>query len=291
MANDAVYAAITDQLLAEMDKGVAPWRREWTISGGERHRNATSNRPYSGINPFILDMVAGVNGYSDPRWITFKQAAKLGGKVKRGEKGTAVSHVNRGERLDTENLDENGKPKLIIWSSYGYHRLFNVEQVENHGLSELVAPTDTFSPRDEAEKILSGYKDGPGVSFGGDRAFYSPRTDNVRLPLRGSFETEDAYYSTHFHENIHSTGHPSRLSRFDLDATLPRFGSEDYSFEELIAEFGAAFLCGKSGISNTIPQSASYIDNWASVLRKDRKMLIRAASRAQAAADHILGGE
>jgi antirestriction protein ArdC len=68
------------------------------------------------------------------------------------------------------------------------------------------------------------------------------------------------------------------------------FGDEIYSKEELVAEMGAAMLCGVAGIDNsTIENSASYIDSWFRALKKESRLVLQAAAQAQKAADYILG--
>jgi antirestriction protein ArdC len=68
------------------------------------------------------------------------------------------------------------------------------------------------------------------------------------------------------------------------------FGSTNYSKEELIAEMGAAFLCGYTGIGNTtIDNSAAYIASWLTRLRNDSTLVVHAAAQAQKAVDFILG--
>ena len=109
------------------------------------------------------------------------------------------------------------------------------------------------------------------------------------LPHLSQFESADEYYAVLFHELAHNaTGAPRRLNRF-AEAEGDRV--EKYSFEELVAEFGAAFLCGFAGIQNpdTEAMQASYIEGWARVFRQDSRILIRAASAAQRAADYIRG--
>ena len=79
----------------------------------------------------------------------------------------------------------------------------------------------------------------------------------------------------------------SRLHRTTL-TDLCLFGSRAYSQEELVAEMGAAYLCGVCGIENvTIDNSAAYLQSWMQVLRNDPTMLVRAAAQAQKAADYI----
>ena len=69
------------------------------------------------------------------------------------------------------------------------------------------------------------------------------------------------------------------------------FGSETYSKEELTAEIGAAFLCTKTKISNqkTLTNSKAYIQSWIKVLEKNPKWILSASSKAQKAAEFILG--
>src|SRR5580704_18512488 len=99
------------------------------------------------------------------------------------------------------------------------------------------------------------------------RASYCPSTDTVAMPARSAFLAAEEYYSTLFHEITHSTGHPSRLGREGILNHNP-FGSDDYSKEELVAEMGAAMLCGVAGIeSHTIDNSAAYLQSWISRLR------------------------
>ena len=109
------------------------------------------------------------------------------------------------------------------------------------------------------------------------------------MPARELFAGPEAYYATLFHELTHSTGHASRLGR---DGIMERhsFGDADYSREELIAEMGAAMLCGVTGISPAVlDNSAAYLANWIQVLKGDSKLLVSAASAAQKAADYIRG--
>ena len=58
----------------------------------------------------------------------------------------------------------------------------------------------------------------------------------------------------------------------------------------MVAEIGAAMLCGVAGIDNsTIENSAAYVGSWLRKLKDDKKLVVQAAGQAQKAADHILG--
>ena len=121
----------------------------------------------------------------------------------------------------------------------------------------------------------------------GDRAFYCPSDDTITLPLLAQYHETSEYYSTAFHELIHSTGHSKRLNRLDKTAF---FGSETYSKEELIAEIGAAELVNQAGLetASSFRNSAAYIQNWLSVLRNDKRFIISAAGKAEKAVNLIL---
>jgi antirestriction protein ArdC len=104
-----------------------------------------------------------------------------------------------------------------------------------------------------------------------------------------ALQSSEAYYTTLYHELTHATGHKSRLNRNGI-AEPSRFGSQSYAREELVAEMGAAFLCGHTGIDPaTIEQSASYVDSWLRRLRDDRKLVVTAAAQAQKRATTFSG--
>jgi antirestriction protein ArdC len=107
--------------------------------------------------------------------------------------------------------------------------------------------------------------------------------------MRERFERAESYYATLFHELVHATGHESRLNRVTLTEKAG-FGSNPYCKEELIAEMGAAFLCGQAEIAErTIDNSAAYLNGWLDQLRSDKTLIVQAAAQAQKATDFILG--
>ncbi len=165
--------------------------------------------------------------------------------------------------------------------------VFNLEQVE--GLSR---PADDLPPVNRlqvAELMFDAMPDQPEIVHAlNAQPAYSPRLDRISLPHLSQFESADEYFATLAHESVHATGAEKRLNRF---AAVEGDRFERYSFEELVAEFGAAFLCGFAGIDNRGTQAlqASYIEGWARVFRQDSRILLRAASAAQRAADYIRG--
>jgi antirestriction protein ArdC len=129
----------------------------------------------------------------------------------------------------------------------------------------------------------------PAIKDGFTKAFYSLREDYVGMPAREQFSRNEEYHATLFHELVHSTGHESRLNRSTL-AEQASYGSDPYCKEELIAEIGAAFLCGQAEISERmIDNSAAYVAEWLKRMKDDKKLIVHAAAQAQRAADFVLG--
>jgi len=276
-----VYQIVTDKIITLLESGTVPWRKPWSAGSGIP-KNLISKKEYRGINVFLLSATP----YSSPYWLTYRQADQLHGHIRKGEKSSLVVFW---KMLDN-STDEDTGPTNTKKPMLRYYNLFNWEQCE--GISAPVDPEATvnpFTPIERAEQITAGYKDRPEISYGGNRASYTPVSDRIRMPNEYTFNNSEAFYNVFFHELSHSTGHKSRLARKEV-MERNEFGSADYSAEELCAELSASFLCAHAGISNqTIEQSAAYIDGWLSVLKKDKRMITVAAARAQAAADHILG--
>ena len=274
------YQEITDRIIAALERGTVPWRTPWRARG---HRNARSQRPYRGVNTLVLQTAALERGWSDPRWLTYRQARAAGGHVRRGEHGTRVVLWKWIEKPDPEEPGQVKRFPLIRLYS-----VFNVAQCEGVRLPRPQAE-ECCDPLERAEAVIAGYREGPAILHDSESAYYVPERDEVHLPPRESFGDAHGYYATLFHELAHSTGHPCRLAREGY-RTAARFGSERYSREELVAEFGAAFVGGEAGIDpSRVEQSAAYIASWLRVLDDDRRLVVVAAGQGQRASDHILG--
>lgn len=279
MSKATVYEIVTERIIAALEKGVVPWQMPWRTSGGGMPKNLISKKDYRGVNIFLL----GAQGYASPWWLTFNQAkAKCGkdGGVRKGEKGTPV--------IFWKVLDKKGgKPgeKSFILR---YYTVFNASQVDGLELPESTeAPALTFNPIEQCEKIVRSYKTVPAIDHGGSRAYYIPSFDRICMPEKDTFNGVEEYYSTLFHELTHSTGHEDRLKRDGIMNPI-QFGSHEYSFEELVAECGSAFLCAQAGIlDHTLDNSAAYIANWVKKLKSEPKWVVEAASKAAKAADYI----
>lgn len=278
-----VHQIITDRIIELLKKGTVPWQKPW--QGGEQlPRNLVSKKPYRGVNVFLLHAMS----YESPYWLTYKQAQELGGNVKHGEHATPVVFW---KWLDKTDDDGNVKQVPML----RYYSVFNASQCE--GIEKHLPATSTttaqHNPIPEAEAIVANMPKRPDIRHGQGRAYYSPGLDFVGMPVKESFKSSEGYFDTLFHELTHSTGHESRLARKGVSGTEGNwgsFGSGLYAKEELVAEMGAAFLCGHVGIvDRTIDNSAAYIASWLQRLSDDPKLVVNAAAQAQKAADFILG--
>jgi antirestriction protein ArdC len=279
-----VYAIITDRIIALLQKGVVPWHKPWQ-GGLLSPRNLVSGKEYRGVNVFLLHAMS----YQSPFWLTYKQAHELGGQVRRGEKSCPVVFW---KWLDVDET-EAGQNRRVPFLRY--YSVFNVAQCE--GIDQFI-PTLEYSRRShqaitEAERLVAAMPKRPEIKPGLSQAFYSPSGDFVGMPSPEQFKSGEDYYSVLFHELTHATGHASRLNRKGAggtDGQWSSFGSQSYSKEELVAEMGAAFLCGYAGIvERTLDNSAAYIGSWLQKLKNDSRLVVQAAAQAQKAADFIIG--
>lgn len=271
--NEKIYSMVTDRILEMLNQGNIPWHKPWKTG---YPKNMISKKEYQGINHFLLSCAP----YSSPLWLTYNQAKEKGGNIRKGEKGFPVIFWKQ------IPVEKDGVKKTIPFLRYS--TVFNLEQTEGIEIPENEKVNNDFSPIEKAENIVSEMPLKPLMKNEGNRAFYSPATDSITVPVKETFDSPEFYYSVLFHEMAHATGHSSRLCREGVTNTN-FFGSHEYSKEELVAEFTASFLCGVAHIEKeTMSNSAAYIDGWAKKIKSDHKLVIEAASKAQKAANFIL---
>jgi antirestriction protein ArdC len=273
--HNTVYDIITERVIALLEQGTVPWQKPFNVKRGFP-RNLVSKKPYRGINVFLLHAMH----FESPCWLTFNQAKQFGAHIRKGEKACPVVFWKQLE-VEDKNTHEIEKVPMLRF----YH-VWNIAQID--GLNDLPDPTPMV-PTTKPAEIVANMPQCPEIKFGMAKAFYNPSGDFVGMPNRERFTSEDNFYNVIFHELCHSTGSKERLNRPTVTEDND-FGSEEYSKEELIAEMGAAFLCGQAGIvERTLDNSAAYLQNWLEALKNDRKLIVQAAAQAQKAADFILG--
>jgi len=283
----SLYTDVTNRIIAELEEGRLPWVQPWSAEHLSAPlglpKNAATGRAYSGINILILWDAAAEHIRSTQRWLTFKQAQKLGGTVRKGEKGVTVCYADRfTPKTEIERAAELGdEPQQVAFLKR--YTVFNIDQCDGLGNDLYAAPAPM--PEQEiiphAEAVIAAT--GADIRIGGAKAFYNPAHDFIAIPPQQAFFDQINFYRTAFHELSHWTGHKTRLDR----EFTGKFGSKSYAREELVAELSAAFICTELGIRPTA-RHADYIGAWLEVLREDEKAIFRAASQASKAADFIL---
>lgn len=287
-----IYEMVTTRILEKLEQGQIPWQKPWDIKTGSP-ANIVTGKPYNGINIMLL----GSQSYDSKYWLTFKQCLDKGGNVRKGEKGSIVVFwnfidKNSGKSIESDSDKSSAKSSDVI-PMLKYYTVFNVNQCESLDLMRLREEVEAQSQGQNHDEILSAqtiidqYKDCPEIKYGFTKACYKPHDDVINMPKPEHFKTKEEFFSTLFHEAIHSSGHESRLNRKN-SSEVRSFGDEAYSKEELVAEMGASFLCARAGIENTtIDNSAAYIQSWMKALQDDKKLLVTAAGQAQKAASYI----
>lgn len=265
-----VYQTITDHIINNVDEA-GKWVVPWHGVNGTIPRNATTGNTYQGIN--ILNCWVSQEKHSFPtqEWASFKQWQAIGGKIRKGEKGTPIIFYK------SMPGKEDGER--------GYHfakatHVFNKAQQDGAELA-----SDDIQKLDPIKKIqrIEDWSDRVAQHariFHTDesRAYYRPSEDKIILPFFNDFKNPERYYATLFHELTHWTGAKHRLDR------LFRQERSDYAKEELVAELGAAFLSAEFGIENeTREDHTSYIASWLKALKNDKTLIVKAASQASKA--------
>ncbi|MHC4616431.1 MAG: ArdC family protein [Planctomycetota bacterium] len=292
---EEIYKSITDVILKKLDEGIVPWSKPWVEYNGGRMfpANGITRRQYNGINQLMLSCT----GYSSPYWLTSKQIANIGGEVKAEQTPMPIVFWKFSKREKTDEggnvvTDERGNTEFSTSCLMRQYFVYNVEQTTCELAPAPVSPEpempSEFEPVALCDKLILSARNMPPVYHKESQAYYSPSFDFINMPVPESFKSKEGYYGTLFHEMTHATGHKSRLKRAGFDG-LAMFHRATYAKEELVAEMGAAFLCGITGISNddATDQSAAYISGWRKAISKDKKLILEAAGAAQKAANYM----
>jgi antirestriction protein ArdC len=278
---------IVASLIELMEAGSAPWRRPWDGTGGGHHVNLLSGHRYRGANPILLTLGMHIRASSLPFWCGFAKARKHGIFPRKGSKAL---YILRPQLLSREEQGVGGEVTLRSWASYRPVAVFNAADLEGEALPALIEARQESEgverkPKPErleaAEAVLVAWP--VPASFGGDRACYLPSIDRIQLPDRASFHSPAAFCATWAHEQIHSTGHESRLKR-DLGGA---FGKPRYAREELVAEQGGGAAGRSAGDRQRDRKSCRLSGPLVELLKESPKVLFQVLSEARQAADLI----
>ena len=123
-----VFQVVTDQMIKQLGEGIIPWRRPWQACWPTSY---ATNKEYQGINTLLLQ-----SNYESPYWVTFRQAQKMGGSIRAGEKGRPIVFA---DRVVKEEQNKKGEVSVRVLSFLKYYTVFNWCQTK--GLPEK-APVD-----------------------------------------------------------------------------------------------------------------------------------------------------
>ena len=298
---------LVDAVLKNLENGVGLWKQGW--SGGGAPVSAITGKRYNGVNRIFLMLASMERGYSDNRWLTYKQMEDKGWSFKTDAEGRSLGkgagvaieyfelrdkqtkqpfdrHTLDGMTADERNeyMDEN------VYPLRNYFRVFNgdvIEVIPEHTTGEK----DTTGYNARAENLTSCWSDTENpLRYGGSAAFYSPQTDEIRLPKKEAFVDMPEFYSTALHEIGHSTGHEKRLNRvMSTDRKTP-----EYAEEELRAEIASMFIEQDLGVEvkeKHIENNSAYIGAWKSKIKEDPNILFKAIADAERITKFIMAKE
>lgn len=269
---------VTERIIEQLENGVIPWQKPWTGTKSGAY-NRVSRKPYSILNQMLLQ--------HSGEYATFKQWNEAGGHIGKFEKSEIVTFWKI--QLIEEEEEDGTKVKKQI-PMLRYYHVFHISQVDGVEPKEKIELQE-LEPIEEAERVKREYMDREHLKIYEkitDKAFYTPTFDYIEIPCKEQYKNVEEFYSTLFHEMVHSTGYYKRLNRLESGASAG-FGSETYSKEELTAEIGSAMILNRLGIETdrTFSNSTAYIQNWLQVLRNDNKFIISASSKSEKAVKYI----
>lgn len=286
---------LAEMFLKSLEEGLHSWTQGWK-NVSTVPENAINNKRYRGINQLILGFVSYQKGYSDPRWCTFKQADSKGWKIMKGEKGVPIEFWSLYDKLERKTVTIREYNKIIkeddsreadfVWMTKVY-TVFNGEQID--GIPELeMEIKNEFSLNELMEEFIENIKKNTGIEVkeGGNSACYVPSMDIIRMPRKDTFDDEYSYGSVLLHEFSHSTGHESRLNRNIKNS----FGTPEYAKEELRAEIASCFLANELPLTindSHMDNHKAYVQNWISIIEKDKNELFKAIKDAEIIADYL----
>lgn len=311
-----VYQIVTNKIIEQLEKGAVPWQRPWSITGEQMAYNCITKKPYSLLNQMLLSHTG--KYASAKQWQTLGFSLKNSAIVEivvfwkmlpvRAGSGLRADRnssriTNAGESSNPlDNSKDNRGSKMI--PLLRYHRVYHVSQIagaehledhEEHE-DETGEPEDPIelSTVDFAEQIIRKYQARESLSIDvmrTNKACYCASTDRIVVPELTQYNDIAEYYSTLFHEIVHSSGSEKRLKRPSICGVDRRERSKAYALEELIAEIGSAILVSTANLDNekAFQNSAAYIDLWRRKLSDDPKLIVSASGKAEKAVRWILG--
>lgn len=297
----SVAEVITDRFVKALEGGMIPWVKPWEMW---KSWSRNTGNDYQGVNQLLL---------SGGEYLTFKQAKAAGIKINKGAKAERIVKYTEYKKTITaeqfeeykkwfpasmkEQLDkqverlDNGKVKVPA-KSVRYYNVFNVEAFTDAEVKhDKKQSRHEWNAIEKAEEIIKGYTEKYNITVEhlGNSAYNRDNLmsegGHVQLPKREQFKSAEGYYSTFFHELVHSTA-----DYVKRDKSQYHKSNKARAREELVAEIGAAYIMSYLGIESflTVENSNAYVRGWAENLKSDPKAVLWAAPKAIEAAELIL---
>lgn len=288
---------LVDAVIRNLESGTGLWKQGWRIMSAPI--SAITGKKYNGVNRLFLTAAIMERGYSDNRWLTYNQMKEKGWDFKRDEEGNSLGKkagvsIEYFELRDSktkqpfdkrvlDGMTEDERKEYTDENVYAlrkYYCVFNGDVID--GIPERdKGEVDPNGKNSRAENLLRYWDENEAkIIYGKDEAYYSPKTDEIHLPERKSFESLPEFYSTALHEIGHSTGHETRLNR-DLGGGR---NTPEYAIEELRAEFASMFMVQDFGIETSesrVENNSAYIQAWHDKIKEDPNILFKAIADAE----------
>lgn len=274
-----IHEIIVDQIIEKLEEWIVPWQRTWQWWVPINYSN---NNEYKWINRLLLSM----NDFKTNYYLTYNQIKNLKWNINKWSKATKIIYWDiKNKAVGDEDITDENNKKIIT----KYYNVFNIEQTDIIPNEKIVEQIEQDKNYSLSKSLINNYKNKPNI-IKWINPCYIPSSDTIHIPNKQSFITCDEYYSTLFHELVHSTWSKERLSREGV-VQKNYYWSHKYSREELIAEIGNMFLSNYAKIESTNNNSVSYINWWLKFLKWNKRDIIIASSHAEKAVWYILKNE
>jgi antirestriction protein ArdC len=295
MTSNELRQQVNEKLIEAMSKSILPWRRPWSSGVSGRHRNAISQRPYSGVNPLLIELHNLRHGLTSNQFATFRQWQSVGCTVKKrpanvaaGQWGCSIVFCRpiTKKGIDRETGDEREDRYFCLRSFV----VFSSDQVTGEAvekLREVSKPlTENVQSYPAVEELIAATQ---AKIVSGTSAFYAlPRPegswpnhqsgDFVTMPERSRFVSPEAHLETALHELSHWAE-----VRVGWDRK-----THGYSMGELVAEISSCYLASELGMPITLDQHAAYLQSWIAGMKDSTGFIFKACSMASKTSDFLL---
>lgn len=250
--DDALMQKYLERVLEAADKKGLVWEIP-TIN--DIYVNGETGNVYNTFNSLMLTMHREVSGFDNPIYLSMKAIKENNLKI---EKDTIAGAITKNFTLDLKDketgeivLDEEGNPLKVNYSRkeavYNISQLSITDKSPNpnylNELREKYQPLPEQKYGDaELNEIYNQVKNAFGVKVvrKSNANFYVVEKDEINIAPESRQKSALLKLHTLMHEEMHATGHPSRLNRPSL---LKYFEDDKYrAYEECAVNISAGRL-------------------------------------------------